>query len=557
MSRIPAAVIRSVNEAETTATRVGALELPRPAALGELTWRLGVAALTIAVGAFVLVRLNGWPPHEDETLALFTGRGSFHELMDSVLGQRGGAPLHFVLAWIVAHLGGGLLELRLLSALFAIASVPVLALLVRRLTDRVVALVAVAMVAASWMLLFHAVYARMYSLFLFTSALSYLALLNALERRDRRRWALWTVAVFACVATHPYGALVLGSQGLYVLYLRRWREALPAFGAVAVLGIPFWRADLVLGGRFDVGVGGGGVKLGGLDSIGRYFVRVAGDFTAGWSIVRIVVVLVFCAGFVLLARERRSSAALSACAIVTPAFFFLALRVRSGLASPESRHLIFVLPFFATCLALPLVRLSRRHRVGVPALAVVVLGLAALELAWGYHRTPLLYEGEQSRRVEARQAASEWLADTGRSDDVLFGYDPLFLGAWEREHDFSGTVAPRADAKLALNVLDDAPKPLGRGVWVLDASDRNNFAPRLTIPLRYPRGASRFEVRTFGPFLVVRSREPTGTVREFLLQGQAVQHLGQDLMLGDPDINLFTIERGLGLRSLAAAGGPR
>jgi hypothetical protein len=546
-----------VNEAEGTATRVGALELPRPAQLGEAAWRVGVGALTAAVGAFVLLRLNVWPPHEDETLALFTGRGSVHELISNVLGQRGGAPLHFLIAWMVAHLGGGLLELRLASALFAIASVPVLALLVRRLTDRVVALVAVAAVAASWMLLFHAVYARMYSLFLFTSALSYLALLHALDRRDRRGWVLWTLAVFACVATHPYGALVLASQGLYVLCIRRWREALPAFAVVGVLGIPFWRADLVLGGRFDVGVGGGGVKLGGIGSTVRYFVRVAGDFTVGWTIPRTIVVLVVCAGFVMLARQRRHSALLTACVVVTPALFFLALRVRSGLASPESRHLIFVLPFFAACLALPLVRVARRHRLAVPAVAIAVVGLGVLEGAWGYHKTPQLYEGEQSRRVEARHAASTWLAATGRPDDVLFGYDPLFLGAWEKDHDFSKTVAPRADTKLALNVLDGAPKPLGRGVWVLDASDRNNFDQKLTIPVRYPRGAERFEVRSFGPFLVVRSREPTRTVREFLLQAQAVQQLGQDLMLGDADINLFTVERGLGLRSLAVSSGPR
>ena len=557
MLRIPAAVIRTVNEAEGTATRVGALELPRPADLGELAWRLGVGALTAAVGLFVLFRLNAWPPHEDETLALFTGRGSLHELIETVLGQRGGAPLHFVLAWIVAHLGGGLLELRLFSALFGVASVPLLALLARRLTDRLVAIVAVGVVAASWMLLFHAIYARMYSLFLFTSALSYLALLHALEQRNRRAWVLWALAVFACVATHPYGALVLGSQGLYVLCLRRWREALPAFGAVGVLGIPFWRADLVLGGRFDVGVGGGGVKLGGVDSTLRYFAHVAGDFTAGWSIPRTIVVGVASIGFVLLARERRSSAILSACAVVAPAMFFLALRVRSGLASPESRHLIFLLPFFATCLALPLVRSAQRQRLAVPAVAIAVLGLAALEVAWGFHKTALLYEGEQSRRVEARHEASAWLAGTGRRDDVLFGYDPLFLGAWERDRDFSRTVAPRADAQLALNVLGSAPKPLGRGVWVLDASDRNNFVQKLTIPVRHPRGASRFDVRGFGPFLVIRSREPTRTVREYLLQTQAVQHLGQDLMLGDADINLLTAERGLGLRSLAAAGGPR
>ena len=43
-------------------------------------------------------------------------------MLDTVLGQRGGAPLHFLFAWGVAHLGGGLTALRLVSAAFAGAS---------------------------------------------------------------------------------------------------------------------------------------------------------------------------------------------------------------------------------------------------------------------------------------------------------------------------------------------------------------------------------------------------------------------------------------------------
>ena len=76
------------------------------------------------------------------------------------------------------------------------------------------ALVATALASASWVLLFHGIYGRMYSLFLFTSALSYLALLcGARATAARRRWALWVAAMLLCVATHPYGALVLASQG--------------------------------------------------------------------------------------------------------------------------------------------------------------------------------------------------------------------------------------------------------------------------------------------------------------------------------------------------------
>jgi hypothetical protein len=146
------------------------------------------------------------------------------------------------------------------------------------------------------------------------------------------------------------------------------------------------------------------------------------------------------------------------------------------------------------------------------------------------------------------------LAATARSDDVLFGYDPLFLGAWEQNSAFSRIIVPRADTKLALHVLYRTHKPLGRGIWVLDASDRNNYDPRPTIPLRMPRPASLFEARAFGPFLVVRSRQPTRTIREFLLQTQAVQFVGQSLYIGDADINLLTVERALGLRSLGGAG---
>src|ERR671918_3202693 len=197
------------------------------------TGRLSAGLPAAALAVFLAARLTAWPPHEDEMLALAVGRGSFGRLVDIVLHERGGAPLHFVLAWIVEHAGGGLTGLRLLSALFAVASVPVIWTLARRLADERVATVAIVLAIASWTLLFHAVYARMYSLFLFTSALSYLALLHAQRDGGARRWTLWALAILLTVATHPYGALVLASQALYVLLTReRVREALVAFAAV-------------------------------------------------------------------------------------------------------------------------------------------------------------------------------------------------------------------------------------------------------------------------------------------------------------------------------------
>ena len=509
-------------------------------AVAERRFRLAVGGLTLAAGVFLALRLTAWPPHEDETLALFIGRNPLDRLFSVVLEERGGAPLHFLVAWAVAHAGGGLEALRAVSALFAVASLPLVAALGRRLTDRGTALLATALVAASWMLLFHGVYARMYSLFLCTSLLSYLALLAAIDRGGRGRWALWVGAVLLTVATHPYGALVFASQVVYAA-LRAGSErraALTATGAVAFLGVPFWLTDLRLAGRFDVTVGGGGAKLGGPWAVVSYLWETAGDYTAGYRPVLVLVLLVAGYGARLLWREHRDAAVLGACALGVPVAAFLGARLGSS-TSPESRHLIFVLPFFALALAVAVMRVWERRPVVAGA---AFAGLLVAQIAWGWQKTPPLYEGEPATRAAARAEAATWLAATGRPDDVLFGYDPLFLGAWERDADFARTVVPRADVKLATAAVRKADS-LGRGIWVFDASDTNNFDPKPRIRLVVPRPHGEFEARTFGPFLVIRTTAPTGTPEEYFRQARRAQLVGKSLFLGDADINYQTVVR--------------
>ncbi len=515
--------------------------------LDRRLYGIGVAACTAAVAVFLLAQLSAWPPHEDEALALFVGRESLGGLFEVVLGNRGGAPLHFVLAWLVAHAGGGLTGLRLVSAFFAVASVPVIAALCARLGDRVISLVATAIVSASWAMLFHGIYGRMYSLFLCSSALSFLALLRALERGGRRAWLLWALAILATIATHPYGALVLAAQGLYVLLVRtRLREACLAFGAVLVAGTPFWRSDLVLAGRFEVGVGGGGEKLGGPLSVLRYLGQVAGDFSAGYPLVLTAVLAVSALGLWYLRRERPRSALLVGSVFGVPTLAFLVARLGSS-TSPESRHLIFALPFFGLLLGVGLVRLARRTPRGLGPL-VALAGVAVLvpaEVSWGWHKTPPLFTGEPWIKLETRAAASDWLARTSRPDDVLFGYDPLFLGAWERSDRFPHTVVPRADPRLALKTLRALDRPLGRGVWVFDRDDNNNWFRRLYVPLRAPKPASEYETAAYGPFLIIRTRERTLTPRGYLEHARRVMLVGKDLYIGDADINFLTVVRAL------------
>ena len=508
---------------------------------------LGIAAVVVAAAAFLLHQLMAWPPHEDETLALFIGRDSISGVVEHVTRDRGGAPLHFILAWGVAHLGFGLGGLRLLSATFAVASLPLVAALGARLADIRVGFVATAIVAPSWLFLFHGVYGRMYSLFLFLSLACTLALLRALDRSTRGAWALWVATALLTVAAHPYGVLLLGGQGLYVLvaHRERLRAAVVAGAAVLVLGIPFWLTDLVLADRFDVGVGGGGAKLGGPGAVVRYFWRSAGDATAGWWPIALLGVAAAVYGVI---RMRRGARALVLCFATATAAAFLLARLGSS-AAPESRHLIFLLPLFAISVATTIVLLGRRL---LPLAVVATLALVVAQVSWAWHRSSPLFDWEPDARQAARAEAETWLARTSRPDDVLFGYEPLYLGAWEHDRSsFPTTVVPRADPVLALRTLR-REAPLGRGVWVLDASERNNIRPRLEIERRLPDPSAPYEVRVFGPFLVIRTVRPVVTPKAFLYYAARALLVGQQLGIGDADVNLQTVvlaarvERGYG-----------
>ena len=114
-------------------------------------------------------------------------------------------------------------------------------------------------------------------------------------------------------------------------------------------------------------------------------------------------------------------------------------------------------------------------------------------MRWAHEKTPQLFDGDPASEAQSRTAAGAWLAAGNRSSDVLLGYEPVYLRAWEQDRSFSGHVLPRADPALLASTLKDIPEPLGRGVWVLDASDTTNLRRAQTIPFVLP--SSRLGLR--------------------------------------------------------------
>jgi hypothetical protein len=375
--------------------------------------------------------------------------------------------------------------------------------------------------------------------------LSVLLLLRALDHGSPGRWVAWAAATLALLATQPYGALVLGGEVLYVgiLRIRRplpLRTPLIALAAVLVLAAPLWRTYALLASRFEVGLGGDSSELGSPLDVVEYLWEVFGDFTAGALIVSVPFALIAVLGLVTLWRTRPETALLTGAIVLVPAAALLVAGSGPGV-SLESRHLIFLLPFVAMAIAAGILRLGSAAGgwVGPGIVAGLVGFLLVAQVGWGLERTRWLYTAEPAERAEARDEAATWLAERARADDVLFGYEPTYLDAWDRGAPYGDLFVPRADAKLALDALEGADQPLGHGVWVLDASDYlDQDDPPLTIPEASP--GSEFETAAFGPFLVVRTREPTETPEAFLEATLRVQALAAELGVGDANRNALT-----------------
>jgi hypothetical protein len=275
--------------------------------------------------------------------------------------------------------------------------------------------------------------------------------------------------------------------------------------------------------------------------VAHYFWWVSGDFAAGHHGWSTPVLVLAAAGFVLIAARRWHSALLIACVVAVPAIAFVAATLHSK-SSPEARHLIFALPFFATMLATPLVGVARIRPPATAALAVAAVAVLLVgEVRWAERKTPQLFDGDTPSKAEARTRAADWLNARSRPDDVLFGYEPVYLAAWDRDRSLSKYTLPRADAALLVSAVRAIPRPLGHGVWVFDADDTTNVWRRPTIRYAVPAPARDFEARTFGPYLVIRSRSPLVTPARYLTVSAAVMELGRSLRIGDADVNYGAI----------------
>jgi hypothetical protein len=405
------------------------------------------------------------PLFEDEAVAGLVAARPVGELLGTVMWDRGGAPLHFLLAHAGFAVSGGWETLRWLSVAAALASVPVCFDLGRRLGGPPAGAIAAILVATSTVLSIYGSFGRMYALLVLAGAVAADLFVRALQLRTPRAAALAAAGAWLLPAVHPYGAIPVAAGVAVALWLwrgRPLRAALPA-ALVGLALIPFAVADLRLSGRFGVGVSGEST-LASPGEAWRQFGRALQSFAGGGELLLVAAFgALALAGAVALARERHPFVAFAALALLAPPLLFMLLRT-AGSPGLSPRHLAFALPVWAALIGVGVARLFSR-----PVwIAVATAGLGAALASPGGIVDPRDSTsnailgggpGEVAPGTPASvEPAGSWAQANMREGDVLFPYSPAFLAALPQAGD--ALSLPYGQSPLLLRTLRRADWPV-------------------------------------------------------------------------------------------------
>jgi mannosyltransferase len=341
-----------------------------------------LAVPTAVVAVLVLWGIGHEPLWRDETASATIAGRPLGSLWHVIVGHEANMALFDAVLHPWQWLGDGDGFLRLPSAAFAIATVPVTMLVARRLAGDVAAAVAGAVVALNGFVLIFGQQVRSYSLVLLLAALAALALLRALERRRPSDWALWALTLAALPYAHALGVLiVVGQVASLALYPWRrlpFRAVLASLVAVGVLWLPL-AAFMVAGDHNRTSWVG---PLG-LDLLRQTVEALAGDMTM--FIILVVATSIVVAALVsTLWRDRALSEAgwrlaLPLCWVAVPPVLLGVICLAQD--TWVDRYLIGIVPAFGILAGVAVAIVRSRAGTVAAAVLAAVLGAGALHAA--------------------------------------------------------------------------------------------------------------------------------------------------------------------------------
>jgi 4-amino-4-deoxy-L-arabinose transferase-like glycosyltransferase len=191
-------------------------------------------ALTALAAALRLPTLGSPSLWLDETLTGGLARGSLGDLLHRVAEQEANPPLFYLLEWAWARVAGtSEVALRLPSALFGIALVPVAFAIGRRLGGPRAAVALAALIAVHPLLVYYAQEARGYAAVALACAVGFGCFLDALAGKRALWWALASAIALGC---HYFAIFPVAIEAA-ILLARRGRAVLPALRVVVLAGV--------------------------------------------------------------------------------------------------------------------------------------------------------------------------------------------------------------------------------------------------------------------------------------------------------------------------------
>jgi hypothetical protein len=373
-------------------------------------------ALALRVGPFRQTLFG------DELFTFDETRGGLGDVFRGMERNEVNPPLYYMLAWGARHVGGHAYWIRLPSLLAGLGTLPLLYALGRRVAGPTAGLVAATLLALSPFEIFYSTEARAYSLLIFLSLASTLALLRALERGSVARWALYAILVSAAMYTQYTAVFVIGVQAAWALVLHR-RAVVPLLVAYALAALTYlpWLPSLhdQQDQKFKLAVVAGNTPAT-LESL----LKLMGRLLPGHPYIslaelpgRLPVVVLAAAGITALvlvaARARRGEIArpglrsplvlVGLLALATPVGLLVYSAVGTNLMG--SRNLLGSVPYMLVLLGALAVMLRPRQSWVVTAVGLGALAVASVSMLQANHGRPA-YD-DAAAFVEAHGAPSD------------------------------------------------------------------------------------------------------------------------------------------------------
>ncbi len=168
---------------------------------------------------------------------------SLSELMPSIH-----MSLYYLLLHIWVKLGHGEVFVRSLSVVFAVAALPVIYALGRRIAGSGAGFMAMLLLSMNAFFVQYAQEARSYSLLVLLTTLSSYFFLRGIEGPSWRVWVGYIVSVGFTIYAHPFGAFVLIAHAASLAFLPLrvvpWRTLAAVWLGITLLWLPWIRAKL-------------------------------------------------------------------------------------------------------------------------------------------------------------------------------------------------------------------------------------------------------------------------------------------------------------------------